>query len=134
MKGVTVGNGNKLNIARVGNSYLTNGITTLKLKDILCVIEIAKNLVSVSKLAQDNKIFIEFHGDFCLVKDNDSDQTVLIAMLKDSLYQLEIVKTNVVDKPNLKNSIMEKSRREEIDPSIFVLSNTSVNVVVPKFV
>ena len=48
---VTVGNGNRLNISHVGNTCLSDGDKSLVLKNILCVPDIAKNLISVSKLA-----------------------------------------------------------------------------------
>ncbi|KAL4038453.1 hypothetical protein IC575_002074 [Cucumis melo] len=69
---VTVGNGNRLNISYVGNTCLTDGDKSLVLKNILCVPDIAKNLISVSKLAQDNHIYIEFHGYCCFIKDKST--------------------------------------------------------------
>lgn len=63
---VTIGNGDKLPITCIGSASLSNGKHVLHLDNVLCVPEIAKNLVSISKLAQDNNVFIEFHGDFCL--------------------------------------------------------------------
>lgn len=66
---VIVGNGNTLQIASVGNPMLTNGKYSLNLNIILHVSYIAKTLVSVSKLAKDNNVFIEFHDNYCLVKD-----------------------------------------------------------------
>lgn len=54
---------------------------------------IAKNLVSISTLARDNNIYVEFHADFCLVKDNSTNMVVLNGVLKDGLYEL-----NTVDK------------------------------------
>lgn len=47
---VTIGNGDKLRISCVGNSCLTKGKSLLSLENILCVPEIAKSLVNVSKL------------------------------------------------------------------------------------
>lgn len=85
---VTIGNGDKLSITCVGNSVLTYGYHVLNLENVLCVPEIAKNLVSISKLAQDNNVHIEFHGNFCLVKDKTSGRVVLKGTLKDDLYQL----------------------------------------------
>lgn len=69
---VTAGNGNTLQIASIGNTILTNGKYSLNLNNILHVPDIAKNLVSVSKLAKDNNAFIEFHDNYCLVKDKGS--------------------------------------------------------------
>lgn len=91
---VTIGNGDKLPITYTGSSYLSDGINTLTLENILFVPDIAKNLVSVSKLAQDNNIYFEFHGDFCLVKNKASGQVVLKGVLRDGLYHLESVNTS----------------------------------------
>lgn len=71
------------------------------IKDILCVPEIAKNLVSVSKLAHDNSVFIEFHSDFCLAKDKRSGKPMQRGVLKDGLYQLENVQTAVEGKASI---------------------------------
>lgn len=46
---VMVGNGNKLFISHIGSSFLPS-----HLKNVLCVSDMAKNLISVFKLAQDN--------------------------------------------------------------------------------
>lgn len=66
---IKVGNGNVLPISHVGLCNLTSNAGSLNLKNVLCASNITKNLISVSKLAQDNIIFIEFHVDYCLVND-----------------------------------------------------------------
>lgn len=90
-KHVVIGNGEQLPISFIGKTYLSDGCTTLNLENILFVPDIAKNLISVSKLAQDNNIYFEFHGDFCLIKAKESSQVVLRGVLKDKLYQLDNV-------------------------------------------
>lgn len=105
---------------------LTDGSTSLELKNILCVPEIAKNLVSVSKLAQDNSVFIEFHDDFCLVKDKCTGQTMLKGVLKDDLYQLEGVQTTLGAKTNERkmNKLATEGNFVSSDsPFVFVLSD-----------
>lgn len=47
----------------LGNSCFSDGKNRLMLKNIKCVPDIAKNLISVSKLAQDNVVCIEFYSD-----------------------------------------------------------------------
>ena len=74
---VTIGNGDKLKITCIGNSTFKNGGYMLSLDNILYVPAIAKNLVNVSKLARDKYIFVEFHDDYCLVKDKGTGQTIL---------------------------------------------------------
>lgn len=101
---VVVGNGSELDISHIGCSYLSSSHGLLKLDNILCVPDIAKNLVSVSKLARDNNFYIEFHAGFCLVKDKASDQVVLRGTLKDGLYCLHTGHT------------VDLSRRDDLQP------------------
>lgn len=127
---VTVGNGDKLSITCVGKSVLTDGCHVLNLENVLCVPEIAKNLVSMSKLAQDNNVFIEFHGHFCLVKDKTSGRIMLRGVLKDGLYQLQ--DANARSASSLLSSGLNKSRSS----TAYVVSNVEplVNVAVSKSV
>lgn len=53
---------------------------------MLCVPTIVKNLLSVSQLAQDNAIFIEFYGDHCLFKDKVMGRRLLRGELSNGLY------------------------------------------------
>uniref|UniRef100_A0A803Q4P4 Integrase catalytic domain-containing protein n=1 Tax=Cannabis sativa TaxID=3483 RepID=A0A803Q4P4_CANSA len=80
----------KLQISHIGNGKLnTKSGNYLLLKDMLLVPKIAKNLVSVSKLATDNNVLIEFYSTFCLVKDKVTKRVLLHRVLKDGLYQLD---------------------------------------------
>lgn len=79
---VTIGNGNNLKISHVGNASLTNGRNKLNLENVLYVPTISKNLMNVSQLTQDNRIFIEFHDSYCVVKDNDRGQTLMKGTLE----------------------------------------------------
>uniref|UniRef100_A0A803PPY9 GAG-pre-integrase domain-containing protein n=1 Tax=Cannabis sativa TaxID=3483 RepID=A0A803PPY9_CANSA len=86
---VTVGNGNELSISHIGSGYLkTNGGRFLCLKEILHVPKIAKNLISISKLAAHNDLLIEFYADCCLIKDKATGKALLQGALKEGLYQI----------------------------------------------
>lgn len=74
---VIVANGSQLSITHVGKTCLQASDGCLKLEDILCVPAVTKNLLSVSKLTQDNNIIVEFHADCCLVKDKESGRILL---------------------------------------------------------
>ncbi|KAL0541581.1 hypothetical protein IC582_021634 [Cucumis melo] len=89
IENITVRNGDSLYISYVGDSYITDGKNGITLKNVLCVSDIMKNLVSVSKLAQDNNAYVEFHGCYCFIKDKATGQTPLNSILKDGLYHLE---------------------------------------------
>jgi histone deacetylase 1/2 len=79
-----VGNGEKLEIVATGSSKLKS----LNLHDVLYVPNITKNLLSVSKLAADNNILVEFDENCCFVKDKLTGKAILRGILKDGLYQL----------------------------------------------
>jgi hypothetical protein len=87
---LVVGNGEKLAIVATGSSKLK----PLNLHDILYVPNINKNLLSVSKLAADNNIFVEFDENCCFVKDKLTGKVILKGLLKDGLYQLSGTKKN----------------------------------------
>lgn len=89
---VTVGNGEKLQISYTGNVCLTNGRNELLLKNVMCVLAIAKNLLSVSQLVEDNVVYVEFYDDCCLIKEKYTGCTLLKGELSDGLYRLNEVK------------------------------------------
>ncbi|KAI3516852.1 hypothetical protein L1887_15941 [Cichorium endivia] len=78
-----VGNGNHLSISHTGSSTLPN----LKLPNVLIVPEITKNLLSVSKLTEDNDVFMEFWPKTCSVKSFQG-QTLLRGDKKEGLYRV----------------------------------------------
>uniref|UniRef100_A0A803QD60 Integrase catalytic domain-containing protein n=1 Tax=Cannabis sativa TaxID=3483 RepID=A0A803QD60_CANSA len=87
---VTVGNGTQLSISHLSNGILyTDSGQQLVLKEMLLVPEIAKNLLSVSKLTHDNNVLMEFYSDCCVVKDKLTKKVLLQGMLRDGLYQLQ---------------------------------------------
>lgn len=130
---VTIGNGDKLKITSIGNSTLMNGGYMLSLDNVLYVPAIAKHLVSVSKRARDKHVFVEFHDDYCLVKDNGTRQTILKGMLKDDLYHLEeaVVKLAAKGKRNTNDSkkVVDINKVNQI---ALILANIFVNSFVSK--
>ncbi|KAL4360589.1 hypothetical protein GQ457_04G012070 [Hibiscus cannabinus] len=74
---LTVGNGMRLGISRIGQSSLISSSRTLYLNNVLHVPSITKNLVSVSKLTRDNKVFLEFHARSCVVRDEDTGDVLM---------------------------------------------------------
>ncbi|KAI5415694.1 hypothetical protein KIW84_040924, partial [Lathyrus oleraceus] len=87
---VYMGNGQGLCINSVGsmNFPLSNHPnSSLMLHNLLLVPHITKNLMSVSKFAQDNRVFFEFHPQVCLVKSQDSSEVLLRGTVgADGLY------------------------------------------------
>ncbi|XP_062075736.1 uncharacterized protein LOC133779850 [Humulus lupulus] len=83
---LTAGNSKELIISHIGKYILpSHSSSPLKLRFVLKVLSITKNLVSVSKLAQDNDVFLEFHKNCCLVKDKKIGIVLLKGHVKDGL-------------------------------------------------
>uniref|UniRef100_A0A803PV09 Retrovirus-related Pol polyprotein from transposon TNT 1-94-like beta-barrel domain-containing protein n=1 Tax=Cannabis sativa TaxID=3483 RepID=A0A803PV09_CANSA len=73
-KTLVMGDGKKFLISHVGNSTLPsyNPSCPRQLQSVLQVPSITKNFISVSKLVDDNGIFLEFHKNYCFVKDKQT--------------------------------------------------------------
>ena len=86
-----VGNGSKLTISHVRNSFLPckNSSKPLLLNIILHVSHITKNLLSISQFTKDNNVLIEFYHDYCLIKDKASKKILVEEALRNGLYQLD---------------------------------------------
>ena len=101
-----IGNGSGLIIHSTGSSSLITRSHPLKLVNILHVPEIRKKLLSIYRLTNDNSVFIEFHSNYCVVKDEESGRPLLRGTIKDGLYliseapQLEV---NIGEKTSLNN-------------------------------
>lgn len=61
---------------------------SFSLRNVLHVPNIQKNLVKISQLTAENNVFVEFHSNFCLVKEKDTKKVLLHGRLKDGLYLL----------------------------------------------
>ena len=70
------------------SSSLTSRSHPLKLSNILLVPEIRKKLLSVYRLSNDNFVFVEFHANYCVVKDEETGRPLLHGTVKDGLYIL----------------------------------------------
>ncbi|KAK8706191.1 hypothetical protein V6N13_049766 [Hibiscus sabdariffa] len=62
-----VGDGTGLSIDKVGCATLKASSRTLILRDLLLVLLVTKNLLSVSKFAKDNGVYFKFHYGHCVV-------------------------------------------------------------------
>lgn len=86
-----VGNGTNLSISHRGHSSLSLASGDLKLRDMLHVPHITKNLISISKFTKDNEVFIEFHLSFCVIKDCFTKTLILRANLHNGLYSINLL-------------------------------------------
>ncbi|KAE8715757.1 hypothetical protein F3Y22_tig00110160pilonHSYRG00364 [Hibiscus syriacus] len=75
-----------LDVALVGNAHMNASSRVLLLNDLLHVPQITKSLLSVSKLARDNDVFIEFHANRCCVRDKATGRLLLQGEESDGLY------------------------------------------------
>ncbi|KAH9699266.1 retrovirus-related pol polyprotein from transposon RE1 [Citrus sinensis] len=83
------GNGQGLHISHVGYTDLHTSLDSiLHLKDILFVPHLTKNLISISKLLQDNNLTIEFVANMCFIKDQKKGVHLAQGIARGGLYQL----------------------------------------------
>ena len=74
---VHTASGSGMKINHIGHSVLSSPSTKLHLRNILHVPQANKNLVSVNRFTCDNHVFLEFHPDRFLVKDQGTKNTLL---------------------------------------------------------
>ncbi|KAK2373624.1 putative mitochondrial protein [Trifolium repens] len=121
---VLMGNGQGLPINSLGSMCFTsqtNPKTSLALNNLLLVPNITKNLMSVSKFAQDNNVYFEFHPSFCVVKSQASSEVLLHGVVgADGLYKFA---SPLVSFPAL-NKSKQCNSFSLLSPSI---STTSLN-------
>ena len=78
--------GTGMSIRHVGHSVLHAPDRTLALNNILHVPDAKKNLVSVHRFTTDNNVYLEFHPQFFLVKDQVTKRTILRCRCTGGLY------------------------------------------------
>lgn len=90
-----MGNGFGVDIAHIGTTSLISPShpRPFILHNLLHVPKITKNLLSVSQFARDNRVFFEFHPEFCFVKDQVTKEILLKGILKRGLYQFILHKS-----------------------------------------
>jgi hypothetical protein len=68
-----------MEINHIGHGTLHFPSSNLHLKNILHVPSANKSLVSVNRIARDNGVFLEFHPDHFLIKEQSTRRTLLKA-------------------------------------------------------
>lgn len=63
-----VGNGNSIYITHIGHTIL-QGTKKTYVNNLSRVLNIKKNMISVSQYARDNDVYFEFYPNHCLIKD-----------------------------------------------------------------
>lgn len=80
--------GSGMGISHIGHTTVHTPSRNIHLNNVLYVPEAKKNLVSVHRLTTDNSVFLEFHPEFFLVKDQATKNTLLRGNCRKGLYPL----------------------------------------------
>ena len=122
---LALGDGSALSISHIGHGSLPSS-KPLKLRNILLVPSITKNLISISKFTLENHVIVECDYDCCYVKDKQTKEILLQGILKDGLYQLCL--------PNISSDVSPSAYNNSLcsSNSQFLQSFSSSNVV-PSF-
>lgn len=83
------GNGNYLPITHIRSASLPTTSGNLPLKDVLVCPDIAKSLLSVSKLTRDYPCSFKFDGDGVRVKDKETKRLLTLGSNREGLYLVE---------------------------------------------
>lgn len=118
--GLTVGNGVSVPVHSVGALTIPSLQPShpLNMHNVLHVLAITKNLMSVSQFLKDNHVVIEFYCDSCVVKDLTTHNILLRGTLKDGLYLLDFGHLN---------SNKKSSNKDVSDVQCNVVSSTSIS-------
>jgi len=81
--------GTGMEIANVGHSILCSPSRSLHLNNILHVPQAHKSLCSVNHLAKDNNVYLEFHPDHFLIKEQGTRRTLHRGRCRGGLYPLQ---------------------------------------------
>ena len=87
-KQLQIGNGSGLFIQSTGSSSIYSRSIPLKLQNILHVPAIKNNLLSIYQLTNDNYVYVEFHVDHCIIKEEGTGRPLLKGTVRDGLYLL----------------------------------------------
>lgn len=86
---IMVGNGHKLKITHIGDTVLHTDKNSVKLKNVLVVPEIKKNLLSVSQLTTDFPYMFEFTANNFVIKNRETGKVITTGTRNGGLYSLE---------------------------------------------
>lgn len=99
-----VGNGQGLKITHIGcTSVYTSLGTHLYLTNVLCVSNITKNLIGISKLLLDNNIIVEFLSNMCFIKDKMKGTLLAQETAEGGLFKLLSLNATAFLSPNHKS-------------------------------
>jgi hypothetical protein len=77
-----------MKIKHIGHTTVPTQFLNLHLNNVLHVPKAKKNLASAHRLTKDNSVFLEFHPDYFLIKDQTTKNTILRGRCHRGLYPL----------------------------------------------
>jgi len=83
---VHTASGSGMEISHIGHGNLRSPTSNLHLKNILHVPAASKNLLSVNRITRDNGVFLEFHPNCFLVKEQSTRRILLEGRCENGLY------------------------------------------------
>jgi len=88
--------GSGMEIKHIGHGVLHAPSTKLSLHNILHVPCANKNLVSANRIARDNNVFLKFHPDHFLVKEQSTKKRLLKGVCENGLYPVKPLNKEVL--------------------------------------
>lgn len=85
---VLIGDGSLHEIIHIGGTFIGFGDSWIKLKDVLFVLDLAKNLLYISQLMYDYHFRWEFYSVGFSINEKATDHTMLNGWQKVNLYVL----------------------------------------------
>ncbi|GKE65508.1 ribonuclease H-like domain-containing protein, partial [Tanacetum coccineum] len=129
-RGLTVGhpNGTQALITKIGDLKINNDIT---LYDVLVVPEYTVSLLSIHKLARDNKLFVGFDESKCYIHDLRANRTVGIGNQCNGIYLFDntskIISNNCIASCYVSKTLWHQRLGHPVDQVLDVLK-TALNL------
>lgn len=131
---VMIGDGTFLPITHTGSTSIASSSGTLPLKDVLVCPDIAKSLLSVSKLTKDYPCIFEFDCDAVRVLDKETKKVLVLGNTTNGLYSLEDNKYHVYYSSRQHSTSDEVWHRRlgHLNPQILQLLSSSKAISINK--
>lgn len=83
---VLIGNGDFLHIKHVGDIFIGYGDHRIILHDVIPVLQLERNLLSIEQLTSDYPLYCEFTNSGFVIKDRVTSQVLMRIIKQDNLY------------------------------------------------
>jgi len=83
---ITMADGSLTTVAGQGDIFLNKNLT---LKNVLHVLELFTNLISIQKLIEDTNCHVLFHSNICEIQEQGKKRMIGLARAREGLYYLE---------------------------------------------